>query len=104
MQSGSRATVTMSMRRPLLSELRVALLLLAVVGGSASSAEAQRWAKQPDGEWHAVEEERDPPGVFEPHSKVRLLGVTLLGGIPDGIAPGISVHPAPNLLHFDVAV
>src|SRR4051794_2916217 len=104
MQSGSRATVTMSMRSSLLSELPVALLLLALLGGSASRAEAQRWAKQPDGEWHAVEEEREPARVFEADSKVRLLGVTLLGGIPDGIAPGISVHPGTNLLHFDVAV
>jgi hypothetical protein len=94
----------MSMRRPLLSELPIALLLLVAAATSPSSAEAQRWAKQPDGEWHAVEEEPEQPRIFGADSTVRLLGVTLLGGIPDGIAPGISIHPGTNLLHFDVAV
>jgi hypothetical protein len=74
------------------------------IATSASSVEAQRWAKQPDGEWYAVEEQRELPPIFEADSKVRLFGVTLLGGIPDGIAPGISIHPGTNLLHFDVAV
>ena len=40
------------------------------------------------------------PGLI---SKVRLLGVTLFGGVPDGIASGVSIHPGTNLLHFDVA-
>jgi hypothetical protein len=70
---------------------------------SSSSVKAQRSAKQADGEWYVVEK-REPTPVFEADSKVRLFGVTLLGGIPDGIASGISVHPATNLLHFDVAV
>jgi hypothetical protein len=92
------------MKRRLLRELPFALLLLVALDASASRVEAQRWAKQPDGEWHAVEERRELPSSFEADSKVRLLGVTLMGGIPDGIAPGISIHPATNLLHFDLAV
>jgi len=94
----------MTMRRPFSSELVVALLLHVAVGSSVSSVEAQRWAKTPDGEWHEVEEQRVEPPVFGADSKVRLFGVTLLGGIPDGIAPGISIHPGTNLLHFDLAV
>jgi hypothetical protein len=94
----------MHMRRPLLSELPFVLLLLVAVEATASRVEAQRWAKQPDGQWYAVEEQRELPPVFEADSKVRLFGVTLLAGIPDGIAPGISIHPGTNLLHFDVAV
>src|SRR5215510_10076255 len=104
MQTGGPATVIMSMRFQLLRELPAALLLLLVVGGSASTAEAERWAKQPDGEWYAVDEQPEQPPIFAPDSQVRLFGVTLLGGIPDGIAPGISIHPGTNLLHFDVAV
>jgi hypothetical protein len=92
------------MRCRLLRELPFALLLFVALEASTSRVEAQRWAKQPDGEWHAVDERRELPSVFEADSKVRLLGVTLMGGIPDGIAPGISIHPATNLLHFDVAV
>jgi hypothetical protein len=104
MQIGSRATVIMSMRRLILSELPIALLVLIAVEASASSVSAQRWAKQPNGDWYAVEEEPEPAPVFGADSKVRLFGVTLLGGVPDGIAPGISVHPGTNLLHFDLAV
>jgi len=93
------------MRRAFLSQLSVALLLLVAVEASPSSVQAQqRWAKTPEGEWYAVEEQREQPPVFGADTKVRLFGVTLLGGIPDGIAPGISVHPGTNLLHFDVAV
>jgi hypothetical protein len=92
------------MRRALLSQLPVALLLLVAVEASSSRVQAQRWAKTPEGDWYAVEEQREQPPVFGQDTKVRLFGLTLLGGIPDGIAPGISVHPATNLLHFDVAV
>lgn len=93
------------MRRAFLNQLPIALLLAVVGLVSSSSVEAQqRWAKQPDGEWHAVEVEREQPPVFAADTKVRLFGVTLLGGIPEGIAPGISVHPGTNLLHFDLAV
>lgn len=94
----------MRMRRPLSRELPIALFLLVAVVASPSRVEAERWAKQPNGDWYSVEEQSEPPPIFESDSKVRLLGVTLLGGIPDGIAPGISVHPGTNLLHFDVAV
>lgn len=92
------------MRRSFISQLPVTLLLLVAIEASSSSVQAERWAKQPNGEWYAVEEEREQPLVFDADTKVRLFGVTLLGGIPDGIAPGISVHPATNLMHFDVAV
>jgi hypothetical protein len=92
------------MRCLISNELPVALLALFAVAASASSVEAQRWAKQPNGDWYQVEESPELTPVFEPDSKVRLLGVTLLGGIPEGIAPGISVHPGTNLVHFDLAV
>jgi hypothetical protein len=92
------------MRRVFLSQLPITLLVLFAVEASSSSVRAQRWAKTPDGDWHAVGEEREVPSVFAPDTKVRLFGVTLLGGIPDGIAPGISIHPGTNLLHFDLAV
>ena len=104
MQTQSHATVIMSMRNQLRSELPFALLLLVAVGASASSVEAQRWAKQPDGEWHEVEEPRELPPVLGQDSKVRIFGVTLLAGVPEGIAPGISIHPGTNLLHFDLSV
>lgn len=94
----------MPTRRPFLSEIPVVLLLLVGVEATSSRVEAQRWETQRGGEWHAVEEPRKPPPMFEADSKVRLFGVTLLGGIPDGIAPGISIHPATNLVHVDVAV
>lgn len=94
----------MSMRIPLSSGLPIALLLLVGMAAHASSAEAQRWAKRPDGEWYQVEERREPAPVFAEDSNVRIFGVTLLGGIPDGMAAGISVHPGTNLMHFDVAV
>lgn len=93
--------VNMSMRRRILRELPFVLVLLVA---TVSGAEAQRWAKQPDGDWYPVEEQAALPSVFETDSEVRLFGVTLLGGIPEGIAPGISIHPGTNLLHFDVAV
>jgi hypothetical protein len=92
------------MRRAFLNQLPPALLLFVAVAASASTVQAERWAKQPNGEWYAVEEQREQPPVFGRDDKVRWFGVTLLGGIPDGIAPGISVHPGTNLLHFDVAV
>lgn len=92
------------MRRPLSRELPIALFLLVAVVASPSRVAAERWAKLPNGDWYSVEEQREPPPIFESDSKVRLLGVTLLGGIPDGLAPGISVHPGTNLLHFDLAV
>lgn len=86
------------------SELPVVLILLVAVQAIALRAEAQRWAKQPDGEWYQVKERRELPSVFEADSEVRPIGVTLLGGLPEGIAPGISIHPGTNLLHFDLAV
>lgn len=104
MQPGTHATVMVSMRKQLLSELTVAVLFVAGVMASASTAEAERWAKRPNGEWYAVEEQSEPPPVFEADPQVRLFGVTLLGGIPEGIAPGISIHPGTNLMHVDVSV
>ena len=94
----------MRTRRPISSQLLFALFFVLAAGSSTSRVEAQRWAKQPDGEWHEVEEQRELPSVFEADTKVRLLGVTLLGGIPDGIAPGVSIHPGTNLVHFDLSI
>ncbi|HKP63985.1 MAG TPA: hypothetical protein VJV78_44930 [Polyangiales bacterium] len=71
---------------------------------SSCRVEAQRWAQQPDGEWYEVEERRELPPVLGPDSNVRFIGVTLLAGVPEGIAPGISIHPGTNLLHIDLAV
>lgn len=104
MQPRSPAIDIMNMQRRVFSELAVALLLLLAVGSSASSVEAERWAKQPDGEWYAVEEEPEQTPDFEPDPRVRLFGVTLLAGVPDGMAPGLSIHPGTNLLHFDIEV
>lgn len=106
MQLGRRATHTKStMRRRFLRELPLALLVFVAVEVSSSSVHAQqRWAKQPDGQWYQVEEQGEPEPIFAPDSRVRLLGVTLMGGLPDGIAPGISIHPGTNLVHFDVNV
>ena len=101
MHRESHATVIMSMRnRLLLCGLPFALFILV----AASSVEAQRWAKQPDGNWHAVEEPRELPPILEQDSNVRLFGVTLLAGVPDGVAPGISIHPGTNLVHFDFGI
>jgi hypothetical protein len=94
--------VFVNMRRLFPSQLPVALLLLIAIEASSSSVQAERWAKKPDGGWYAVEEEREQPAVFEADTKVRLFGVTLLGGIPDGIARSIrpptcciSTSPSP---------
>jgi len=90
----------MDMRRTLWVGLFLVLALEAV-GGSAA---AQRWAKRPNGEWYAVEERGEQSPVLAADSRVRLFGVTLLGGLPEGMASGISIHPGTNLLHVDVAV
>lgn len=93
-----------TMRSVFSIRLSLVLLLLAAVEAGSSSVQAQRLAKAPEGEWLAVEARSEQAPVFGADAKVRLFGVTLLAGIPDGIAPGISIHPGTNLLHFDVAV
>lgn len=80
--------------------LLISLFLL----GSATPAVAQDlFASQPpEGRWVAVKPKEAAPPLFEPDDKLRLFGVTLLVGIPDGIAPALSFHPWTNLVHIDV--
>ena len=100
MQPAEHATRIMDMQRTWL----VGLFLFLAMAASASSARAERWAKQPGGEWYPIEERSEPSAVLAADSRVRLFGVTLLGGVPEGIASGISIHPGTNLLRLDVAV
>lgn len=86
------------------AQLRFVSLLLIAWGLQVSGARAEQWSRLPDGEWVAVEQTRPPAQLFDSDGKVRLFGLTLLAGLPDGIAPGISVHPGTNLLHIDVAM
>ncbi len=92
------------MRHTIRSKPTIALLLLIALEVSSSSVQAERWAKKPDGQWSQVDKQPELPSIFEADTSVRLLGVTLLAGIPEGIAPGISIHPGTNLLHLDLAV
>ena len=84
------------------------LFALFLLFGCTSLAEAQRYASyasesEPE-KWVTVPPKREPPSLFEPDEKVRLLGVTLLVGLPDFIAPGISFHPWTNLVHIDLSL
>jgi hypothetical protein len=92
------------MRPAALSQLRLLLLLLVALASRSSSVEAQQWAKTPEGRWIVVEPRQKLPGVFDADPKVRLFGVTLLAGLPDGIAPGIAFHPGTNIVHVDLAL
>lgn len=85
-------------------QLLFLILLVFSLEAGSSSVSAQRWAKSPDGQWIPVVERKEPPSMFEPDSELRLFGATLLVGLPDGIAPGISFHPGSNLVHLDLAV
>lgn len=42
--------------------------------------------------------------MFAPDSSLRLVGVSLLTGFPDGIAPAVAIHPGTNLVHLDLGV
>jgi hypothetical protein len=92
------------MRRELRNQLRIGLLLLLALGIGSSNARAQQWSQSPEGSWSTVAARREPAPMFEPDSRLRLIGVTLLAGLPDGIAPGISIHPGTNLVHLDLGV
>ena len=73
------------------------------LGCSATATAQDLFASQPpEGRWLAVKPKPAPAPLFEPDDKLRLLGVTLLVGVPEGIAPALSFHPWTNLLHIDV--
>jgi hypothetical protein len=59
-------------------------------------------SQPPEGRWVAVKPKPATPPLFEPDDKLRLFGVTLLVGVPDGIAPALSFHPWTNLVHIDL--
>lgn len=77
-------------------------LLLLFVG--AASAQDKYALEPPASHWVPVQPKKPAPGLFEPDDKLRLFGFTLLVGIPDGIATGISFHPWTNLLHVDLSM
>lgn len=81
----------------------LALLLVTWVAGSSRVA-AEQWAQTPEGKWHVVAARQELPSVFSADSALRPVGVTLLTGFPDGIAPGVSVHPGTNLVHLDLGI
>ena len=80
------------------------LLLSLLLLGCASTAAAQDLfaSEPPKGRWVAVTARPAIPPLFEPDDKLRLFGVTLLVGLPDGIAPALSFHPWTNLVHIDI--
>jgi hypothetical protein len=54
-------------------------------------------------DWTVVRPRAPQPSLFEPDSTVRTFGVSVIAGIPSGIAPSLSVHPFhSNLLHVDL--
>lgn len=93
------------MRPAVLSHLRFFILLVVVFAcGASSRASAQSMAKSAEGGWVEVKPRVEPPSVFESDANVRLFGFTLIAGIPDGVAPGISFHPNTNLVHLDLSL
>ncbi|MET0386880.1 MAG: hypothetical protein ABW321_13015 [Polyangiales bacterium] len=83
----------------------IALAVVASVCASVSVARAQqRYAMSPDRRWAVVQPAKELPPLFEPDDKLRLFGLSVLVGFPDGIAPGVAVHPGTNLVHLDLAL
>jgi hypothetical protein len=84
--------------------MRSLLISVFLCLGCAQAALAQDlFASQPPaGRWVAVKPRPVAPPLFEPDDKLRLFGVTLLVGVPDGIAPALSFHPWTNLVHIDL--
>jgi hypothetical protein len=84
--------------------MRSLLISLLLCLGCAEAVVAQDlFASQPPaGRWVAVKSKPVAPPLFEPDDKLRLFGVTLLVGVPDGIAPALSFHPWTNLVHIDL--
>jgi hypothetical protein len=67
--------------------------------------EAQTYTSNPDvPHWQKVEKRVPLPSLLEEDDKVRTFGINLDIGVPDGISPGISIHPGTNVLHLDLAV
>jgi hypothetical protein len=77
-------------------------MLLALSCASAAVAQDRFSLQPPKSRWMEVKPEADAPSIFEEDDKLRLFGVTLLLGVPDGIAPALSFHPFTNLLHIDI--
>lgn len=87
--------------------IRFLLVLGLLLGGVPSTvAHAQAQASQTtDGpRWVTVKPRPSGTSLFAPDSKLRLIGITLLFGVPDGIAPGVSFHPWTNLVHLDLSL
>jgi hypothetical protein len=70
---------------------------------SLAFAEPQYSVPPGGSQWVAVKPKAPAPSIFDPDDQLRLLGATLLFGVPDGIAPGLSFHPWTNLLHIDLS-
>ena len=86
------------MRSPILS------LFLVLLSAGAASAQEKYALEPPTSHWVPVQAKKPAPELFAPDDKVRLFGFTLVVGLPDGIAPGVSFHPWTNLLHIDVSL
>lgn len=69
----------------------------------SSIASAQTLSKTPESTWKEVRPAPPLPSITAPDTKLRLLGVVLSVGFPEGIGPGISLHPGTNALHVDIA-
>jgi hypothetical protein len=83
--------------------LILSLFFVLLFAGAASAQ--QQYALEPaTSHWVPVQPKKAAPALFEPDDKLRLFGFTVLIGLPDGIAPGISFHPWTNLLHIDVSL
>ena len=53
--------------------------------------------------WVQVGPRKEQPSIFAEDAQVRRLGVTLLVGLPEGLAPALSVRPFDsNALHVDI--
>jgi hypothetical protein len=77
-------------------------VFIALLGGS-SKARAERYTYSEDGRWAIVRPVAKQPSLLESDSTVRIFGLTLLAGVPEGIAPGISIHPGTNIVHLDLS-
>jgi hypothetical protein len=79
----------------------VILLLGCVAHASAQEPYALDRDKQT---WIAVKARPELPSLFEPDSKLRLVGVVLSVGLPGGIAGGVSIHPWTNLVRVELCL
>lgn len=75
-------------------------LLFAVFWGHGAAAQQTTFVRS---QWVEVGARKEQPSLFAEDTAVRRVGVTLLVGVPEGLAPQLSIHPFDsNMLHVDI--